>query len=149
MIGDNCWSRFVVKSRGSYNSTMGYISDSEFVFDPNDITQILGVNPDVVCEYGKQKRGLSKSSSVYMFSGWYGLKIQEPPLDRSKHLQMIIEALSPSKEKLIEFKERYNPIYEIELSIYSGSNSDISISQDELSFLMDVGIELRIITLLM
>ena len=100
-------------------------------------------------KYGKNKRRIAKSNAKYMFSGWFGLKVVEPPIDRSAHIKHIIERLKPNKNKLIAFKEKYHAIYEIETTIYEGGDADIFINSEEISFLKDVGIELRITTFLM
>ena len=48
----SCWTHFYIRSVGEYSSDKGYVSKKEDTFDPDELTELLGIKPRNAWKYG-------------------------------------------------------------------------------------------------
>ena len=48
----SCWTHFYISSVGEYSSDKGYVSKKEDTFDPDELTELLGIKPRNAWKYG-------------------------------------------------------------------------------------------------
>ena len=145
----SCWTHFYIRSVGEYSSDKGYVSKKEDTFDPDELTELLGIKPRNAWKYGDHVELSSNPNRCHMNSGWFSERVYEPLVDRFDHFDTIIQNLISHEKELIEFKKTHNVYYEIEMCIYEGSCSDILLESYVLAFCSRVGIEIRFNTVLL
>lgn len=142
-----CWACFSVVSYGEYDDTDRYVSQESDIFDPDEITHLLNVEPKYKRRYGEQRRGSNDTSDVYKSSKWTGFELSDPPIDRNEIGKCVVQRLMPYENVLIDYKKRNNVFYEIEICIFS-PGKDIIIDSEMISFCNRAGVKIRFNTLL-
>lgn len=145
----SCWTHFYVESVGEYSSDQLYVSKKEDTFDPDELTELLGIKSKNAWKYGDHVEGSRDPDRCHLSSKWFSERVYEPPVDRFDHFDTIIQLLIPHEKELIEFKKTHNVYYEIEMCIYEGSCSDILLESYILAFCSRTGIEIRFNTVLL
>ena len=79
--------------------------------DPQEITKILGVEPDNAHRKGDPNTGRSKKGKLLVYSpfrsGLWSICSKEPEhMDLEHHLKSLLHTLYPLKDKLIELSNR-------------------------------------------
>lgn len=101
----SCWTHFYISSVGEYSSDKGYVSKKEDTFDPDELTELLGIKPRNAWKYGDHVEVSSNLDRCHMNSRWFSERVYEPPVDRFNHFYAIIQNLIPHEKELVEFKK--------------------------------------------
>ena len=101
----SCWTHFYISSVGEYSSDKGFVSKKEDTFDPDELTELLGIKPRNAWKYGDHIEVSSNPDRRHLNSGWFSERVYEPPVDRFDHFHAIIQNLIPHEKELVEFKK--------------------------------------------
>lgn len=108
----SCYAFFMMRSAGYLDFTEGFIPENNSGFDPDLITEMLGIIPFEVMKYGELK---PNQKSRYNFSSWYACKRMEPETNRFLQCESIVNELKPHVYELLKIKEMYNVTFSIQI----------------------------------
>lgn len=113
----SCYSYFYIESAGEIKeigtdecgrTIADFVADERSNFDPDEITEILGIIPDHTVRMGER---IKNSARVSRFSSWKACaQDSEPCFDVEEQLLNIVEKLSPLIPKILEIKKKYNVV---------------------------------------
>lgn len=87
----------------------GFIGNEGGIFNPDDITKILGIQPFKCWKKGDKRSG----GSQYLFSSWSAEKSNTDRLDVEAQCMETIKNLKSKIETLKQIKEQYDVYYVI------------------------------------
>lgn len=108
----SCYAFFLIRSAGELDFYKGFIPEENSTFDPDEITDILGIKPFEIIRYGTLR---PNGKSRFNFSSWYGCKQIEPEINRFDQCDKIVEELKPHISELKKIKEKYNVSFSIQI----------------------------------
>lgn len=128
----SCYAYFLIKSAGELDYYKGFIPKENSAFEPDEITDILGIKPFHVMKFGELK---PDGKSRYNFSSWYSCKQTEPEISRFDQCRKIVEEMKPHISDLKRIKDMYNVNFSIQIFPRS-KNEDgvIGFSHDIIEF---------------
>ena len=100
-----CYSYFSIVSAGKIVNGIGYVADEKGIFQPDDITQILGIQPFAAWASGTPRK---IGGSLYTFSRWDACKQTEPAMDAKEQCRKIVRELRPHLSQLQEIKQKFD-----------------------------------------
>lgn len=110
-----CYSYFCIESAGEILDMVGFVADDNSFFEPDKITEILGIEPFKTKLMGSQRKN---GKGVFPFSNWCACKTTEPILDAEEQCLNIVRKLKPLIPKLNEIKRMYNVNFDIMIVPY-------------------------------
>ncbi len=138
----SCYAFFMIRSAGYLDYEDGFIPQADSAFDPDLITQMLGISPFEVVKYGELKRNKKER---YNFSSWVACKRVEPETNRFIQCESIVNELKPHVSELLRIKEMFNVTFSIQIFPCSDNeNYDrvIGFSHDIIEFCYLTGTEI-------
>lgn len=108
----SCYAFFLIKSVGYIDYYKGFISAEKSAFDPDVITDMLGIKPFEIIRFGTLK---PNGKSRYNFSSWYGCKQIEPDTSRFDQCRNIVNELKSHISVLNKIKRMYNVNFSIQI----------------------------------
>ncbi len=99
----NSYTYFAICSNGEIEQR-GLVAYERGIFDPDDITNLLGIQPFNCCAYGDTKRNGTK----YMFSSWDAERSEIDRLDVEAQCMDTIKNLKNKIPLLKQIKEQYD-----------------------------------------
>lgn len=108
----SCYAFFLIKSAGRLDYYKGFIPEENSAFNPDEITDMLGIKPFEVKRFGTRK---PHGDSRYNFSSWYGCKQIEPETSRFDQCRNIVNELKSRISVLNKIKEMYNVNFSIQI----------------------------------
>lgn len=113
----SCYSYFYIESAGEIKeigtdergrTIADFAAEENSNFDPDEITEILGIIPDRTVRMGERIKNSARTSR---FSSWKACTQEsEPCFDVEEQLLNIVEKLSPIIPKIQEIKKKYNVV---------------------------------------
>ena len=107
-----CYSFFLIQSAGYLDYTKGFVPEKNSAFEPDMITEMLGIQPFEIMRYGELK---PNKKSRYNFSSWYGCKQTEPETNRFNQCENIVNELKSHILTLNKIKELFNVEFSIQI----------------------------------
>lgn len=108
----SCYAFFLIHSAGCIDYEKGFVPEKNSAFEPDLITEMLGIQPFEIKRYGELKRN---KKSRYNFSSWQGCKQTEPETSRLYQCENIVNELKPHISELIKIKEMFNVEFSIQI----------------------------------
>lgn len=127
----NSYTYFGIGSKGEIGHR-GLVAYESGIFNPDDITKLLGIQPFISWNYGD----LRKNGSKYLFSDWSAEKSTEGRLDVEAQCMDTIKNLKNKISMLKEIKEQYDVHYVIMIvpSIYGEEKPLMSFNEEIIEF---------------
>ncbi len=139
----SCHSCFSVCSCGTIDSQRGLVAEEGGLFDPDVITQMLGIKPSkVICAGAPRKSG----HGCYSFSEWIGCMQSEPALDAEAQCRIIARKLTPLLPRLREIKQLYRVDYSLIIvpHIYNEETPILGFDSEIISFCHHSGTQISV-----
>ena len=112
MEDTTCYAFFLIRSAGKLDYYNGFIPSENSAFNPDEITNAIGIKPFKTIKYGTLR---DNGKGTYNFSSWYGCKQVEPDVSRLQQCNKIVEELKSHVPVLMQFKEKYNLSFSIQI----------------------------------
>lgn len=127
----NSYTYFGIGSKGEIDHR-GLVAYESGIFNPEDITKLLGIQPFSSWSYGDTRRNGSK----YLFSDWSAEKSAVGRLDVEEQCIDTIKNLKNKVSLLKDIKEQYDVHYVIMIvpSIYGEEKPLISFNEEIIEF---------------
>ncbi len=127
----NSYTYFGIESKGEIDHR-GLVAYENGIFNPDDITKALGIQPFKCWKYGDTRSGGSK----YLFSNWDAEKSNVGRLDVEAQCMDTIKNLKNKISLLKEIKEQYDVHYVIMIvpSIYGEESPLMSFNEEIIEF---------------
>ena len=138
-----CHSYFLICSKGEIRDQIGFVADAGSDFDPNYITEKLGIEPFETVKMNEPRR---RANGTYPFSEWVGCRQDEPALDAEEQCLNIVRQMRPLLPQLREIKEEYNVDFLIVIvpHIYNAENPLLSFNSEIIDFCYHSGTEISV-----
>lgn len=130
----SCYAFFLIQSAGYLDYYQGFIPYENSSFDPDIITNLLGIKPYKIMRFGTLK---PNGKSRYNFSSWYGCMQTEPDISRFDQCKNIVNELKSHISVLNTIKEMYDVNYSIQIfpcSNYENCDKVIGFSSEIIEF---------------
>lgn len=139
----SCKSYFSIESNGIIENTVGFIANPNSNFDPDYITEKLGIEP---FDTKKMNTVRKIGNGVYPFSDWSACEQNEPAIDAEEQVLKIIRILKPKIPKLLEIKEEYDVSFTISIVpyIYNEQTPVICFNKEIIEFCYLTGTEIGV-----
>lgn len=100
-----CHSYFSICSAGEIVNGIGLVAGENGIFEPDNITEMLGIQPFDTKTAGIPRRN---GRSLYTFSDWAACKQTEPAMDAEEQCRNIVRELRPHLSQLQDIKRKFN-----------------------------------------
>ncbi|MFD0048386.1 DUF4279 domain-containing protein [Actinomycetes bacterium NPDC127524] len=122
---------FGIESNGQMDSR-GLVGNARGIFNPDDITKVLGIQPLHCWKKGDKRR----NGTEYLFSSWDSKKSDVGRLDVEAQVLDTIKNLKNKVQILKAIKEQYDVNYVIMVvqSIYGDEKPQISFNKEIIKF---------------
>ena len=143
MAKTSCYSYFAICSAGEIQNGVGFVAAENSYFDPDHITEKLGIEPFEPHKMGTPRKN---GHGCYPFSDWACCKQCEPALDAEEQCRQIVRELSARIPLLQEIKKQYNVNYCILIvpSIYNEENPILGFDSEIIEFCYHTGTEIAV-----
>jgi len=113
-----CYSYFSICSEGEIQNMVGFIPAENSNFDPDYITELLGVAPFNKWRTGEPRK---HGNSFYSTSNWSGCRQDTPALEAYEQFHAIVRMLKDKIPELNQIKQEYNVSFSINIvpDVYS------------------------------
>ena len=145
----NSYTYFIIKSNGEFDENYRFQATEAGVFDPNDITKILGIEP-----FRKWKKGDIRSSNIaenhpnskYRFSHWSAERSDIERLDIGKQCLDTIKNLKHKIPELLKIKSLYDVTFHISIvpHIYNEEQPYMYFGKELIEFCYLTGTEIDV-----
>jgi len=139
----SCHSYFAICSTGTIQNEIGFVAAENSCFDPDYITEKLGIEPFKAHKMGTPRKN---GHGHYPFSDWACCKQTEPALDAEEQCKKIVRQLCPLIPQLQEIKKEYNVDYSIIIvpHIYNEENPILGFDSEIIEFCYHTGTEISV-----
>lgn len=139
----SCYSYFAICSAGEIRDGVGFVAGENSYFDPDCITEKLGLKPFDVNKMGAPRKS---GHGQYPFSDWACCKQTEPALDAEAQCKKIVRELYPLISQLQEIKTEYNVDYTIMIvpHIYNEESPILGVDSEIIEFCYRTGTEIAV-----
>ena len=103
-----CYSYFMICSEGQIEEGIGFVAAEGGGFDPDEITNRLGIQPVHTRKLGEPG---DTGCGTCAFSEWAACRQTAPAMDAGGQCAGIVQALAPHIPTLREIKNEYNVRY--------------------------------------
>ena len=110
-----CYSYFSICSAGEIQENIGFVAYENSDFDPDYITNKLGIEPFEIRRMGAPR---PQGHGVYPFSNWACYKEFQPATNAETQCQNIVHKLHNQIPLLQEIKQEYNVDYTITVVLH-------------------------------
>lgn len=135
------YTYFSITSNGTFIDGVGLVGNDKSIFCPDEITNLLGIDPFRSWEKGDLRR----NGSEYLFSSWSAEKSNKDRLNIESQCMETIKRLKRKVHILKEIKEKYDVNYCIMIvpHIFGEEQPYMSFNREiiEFCYLVDVTIE--------
>ena len=137
----NSYTYFGIGSKGEIDHR-GLVAYESGIFNPDDITKLLGIQPFSSWNYGDTR----KNGSKYLFSDWSAEKSSVGRLDVEAQCMDTIKNLKNKISLLKEIKEQYDVHYVIMIvpSIYGEEKPIMGFNEEIIEFCYLTGTTIEI-----
>lgn len=135
------YTYFGIESKGKIDHK-GLVAYESGIFNPDDITKLLGIQPFSSWNYGDTR----KDGSKYLFSNWSAEKSTVDRLDVEAQCMDTIKNLKNKISLLKEIKEQYDVHYVMMIvpSIYGEEKSIMGFNEEIIEFCYLTGTTIEI-----
>ncbi len=139
----SCYSYFAICSSGDIQNGVGFVAAENSCFDPDRITEKLGIQPFEARKMGSPRKN---GNGCYPFSDWACCKQCEPALDAQEQCRKIVRALYDKIPQLQEIKKECNVDYTIMIvpQIYNEENPILGFDSEIIEFCYLTGTEISV-----
>ena len=139
----SCCAYFAICSTGTIQNEIGFVAAENSCFDPDYITEKLGVEPFKARKMGTLRKN---GRGHYPFSDWACCRQNEPALDAEEQCRNIVRQLHPLIPQLQEIKKEYNVDYSIIIvpHIYNEENPILGFDSEIIEFCYRTGTEISV-----
>ena len=139
----SCHSYFAICSTGTIQNEIGFVAADNSCFDPDYITEKLGIEPFETRKMGTPRKN---GHGHYPFSDWACCKHSEPALDAEEQCKKIVRQLYPLIPQPQEIKKEYNVDYSIIIvpHIYNEENPVLGFDSEIIEFCYHTGTKIAV-----
>ena len=103
-----CYSYFDICSEGELQYGVGFVAEENSEFDPDYITELLGIEPHNKWRTGEPRRHGAGVYGAYKFSRWGACRQDTPENDAREQCLAIVRMLKDKIPALKQIKREYN-----------------------------------------
>ncbi len=138
-----CHSYFMICSEGQLEDGIGFVAAEGGGFDPDEITNRLGIQPVHTKKLGEP---LAPGCGSSTFSEWAACQQIAPAMDAGSQCASIVQTLAPHISTLREIKNEYNVRYYLMVvpHVYSEVAPALDFDSDVIRFCHETETEISV-----
>lgn len=131
--------KYIIHDNGMYfevKTTFGFGDTEE---DPDEITEIIGMEPDEKRKKGDPSKILP--GKINQFNEWLLITTPDVSIDMEDQIDIIINRLKPVKDNIIRYSQLSPPFLNLTIKSYGGDRPLINYRNDVIKFLAEINAE--------